>query len=123
MQLQRSGYDPFPYRKAVRARAIFVFDRPRTQPTGPPTIHAGIYAAGDTDGLQKALGDALIHESKNAKYPKAGIIEDDRLIVKWLDPQKAFVDQIDWEDQKPAAGVWFRVEEYVDEPIKISRYL
>ncbi|HKN46116.1 MAG TPA: hypothetical protein VJW23_19560, partial [Propionibacteriaceae bacterium] len=71
----------------------------------------------------KALGDAIVVSKRNAKYPKAGIIADDRLIVRWLDPQKAFADQIDWEDQKPAAGVWFKVEPYDDGPIKISRYL
>ncbi|HKN44648.1 MAG TPA: hypothetical protein VJW23_12065 [Propionibacteriaceae bacterium] len=123
LQLQRTGYNPFPYREAVQVRAIFVFNRPHTQPEGPPTIHASNYAIGDTDGLQKALGDAIVAGTKNAKFPKAGIIEDDRLIVRWLDPQKAFADQIDWEDRKPAAGVWFRIEPYDDEPIKISNFV
>jgi len=121
-QLQLAGH-PFPYRQAVQVAAIFVFDRPHTQPTGPPIVHTSDFGVGDTDGLQKALGDAIVAGTKNAKFPKAGIIEDDRLIVRWLDPQKAFADQIDWEDRKPAAGVWFRIEPYDDEPIKISNFV
>jgi len=123
MQLQSTGYRPFPYRRSVQAAAIFVFNRPHTQPEGPPKIHGSDYAVGDVDGLQKAVGDALVAGTKNAKYPKAGIIEDDRLIARWLGAEKAFVDQIDWEDQKPGAGVWFFLEEYDDAPIKISRYV
>jgi hypothetical protein len=121
-KLQLAGTQ-FPHRGPVQCAALFVFNRPHTQREGPPIIHASDYAVGDVDGLQKALGDAIIHESKNARYPKAGIIQDDRLIVRWLDPQKAFIDQVDWQDQKPGAGVWFRVEEYDDEPINIGRYV
>ena len=83
--LELKGYHLFPYRKAVQVAAIFVHDRPHTQQHGPPIVCKSDYAVGDVDGLQKAVGDALVAESKNAKYPKAGIIQDDRLIVRWLE--------------------------------------
>jgi hypothetical protein len=121
-QLQLAGYHLFPYPRAVQVSAVFTHHRPHTQPYGPPIVLQSDYGVGDTDGLQKALGDALVVAPARSNYPKAGIIKDDRLIARWH-AEKAFVDQIDWEDQKPAAGVWFRVEAYDDTPIKISNFV
>jgi hypothetical protein len=123
-RIRRSGYDPFPYDKPVQVAALFIYERPHTQPKGPPITAQGSEAEHDTDKLQRALGDALGVAKPQSQWPKAGIITDDKLIVPWLDPQKAFIDQIDWEGATPSSGVQFRVEPYDDsQPIKISKYM
>lgn len=52
---------------------------------------------GDTDKLQRNLGDAL---------EQSGLIANDRNIVRWIDPRKEWVPRV---PEGATPGVWFQV--------------
>jgi hypothetical protein len=120
--------DPFPYRKAVQCSALFVYERPASQPEGSPVVGQGVNGITDTDKLQRAIGDAIGYPapiSNWGKYPRAEIIADDRLIVDWVWAGRRYLDQIEWDAAVPrGAGVYFLLEPCDDsKPIKISRFV
>jgi len=118
-QLIASGYDPFPYRGAVKVSTLFVYERPTSQRRGHPIAKTVQH---DLDKLQRALGDAIT-PTRDPKFPMGDIIEDDKLITTWGNPRKRFIDQIRWRKVTPAAGVFFKIEEDPDDPIDIREYL
>ena len=118
-QLIASGYDPFPYRGDVLVTPLFIYERPATQRKGKPTHHTDQH---DLDKLQRAVGDAL-GMTRKAPYPRAEVILDDKRITGWTKVYKRFIDQVDWHHVKPAAGVFFKIEEDPDDPIDIREYL
>lgn len=77
-----------PIMRPVFVAARFFFPRPKShygtgRNAGVLKDSAPFYyaSAPDLDKLQRALGDVLT---------QASVIQDDRLIVKWLDPFKAY---------------------------------
>jgi Holliday junction resolvase RusA-like endonuclease len=100
-RMRRLDRQSFPYEAPVALECIFVFNRPPTQPHGPPVVHSGKYAVGDLDKLIRALGDALTPGLVDLKFgreqtPKASVIKDDSQITKIL-AQKAFSDEVNLE--------------------------
>lgn len=81
------GYEPAPYPGPVAVRAVFYFAQrigadglvwPSHDTPWPMADDIG-----DTDKLQRNLGDAL---------EQSGLIANDRNIVRWLDPEKQWAD-------------------------------
>lgn len=81
-----------PHVGAVAVHAVWLVDKlpRRTDDAGAFPM---VMSHGDLDKLQRSLGDAL---------QMAGIIKDDRMVTRWVDPRKRF-----WERVHPnVAGRW-----------------
>jgi Holliday junction resolvase RusA-like endonuclease len=94
-----TGFDPAPYPGPVQVYAAFYFERRQSVNGGPLPTHATDWPMaddiGDTDKLQRNLGDAL---------EQSGLIANDRNIIRWRNPIKLWADGID-----ECAGVSVRV--------------
>jgi hypothetical protein len=103
------AFDPAPYAGAVSVGAVFYFVKtigvngevwPSHDTEWPMADDIG-----DTDKLQRNLGDAL---------EQSGLIANDRNIVKWCDPQKRWRsdDEFFARDgvELVGPGVWFQVD-------------
>lgn len=96
MKRQAHGDRTFPYEGPVKLTCTFVYERPATQPTGPPITKSGVYAVGDLDKLLRAVGDALAQGTftlNREKIAKAGVLYDDCLITQIV-ARKAFCDEV-----------------------------
>jgi len=128
------GDASFPYEAPVALSALFVYRRPRTQPTGPPIVSGGRVtkegvrsAVGDLDKLVRAIGDALglgtfsVDDHGKIRASRAGVIKDDRLITDFGDgPYKRFVDQV---RPTPQPGCYVTLRPYDEEPIDLGRFV
>lgn len=125
------GERSFPYNAPMKLWSAFIFERPRTQPEGPPivasggTTKEGVKAAiGDLDKLIRAIPDALIPGrislDDHGKHwaPKASVIRDDCLITRMGEPVKAFRD----EAGGVPAGAYFKLTRAPEDPIDMSLY-
>jgi hypothetical protein len=125
------GDTSFPYEAPMMLQAWFVFDRPRTQPVGPPitsggrTTKEGIKAAfGDLDKLVRAIPDALesgqISTGKDGrtKVPKAAVIKNDSLITQIV-CRKAFRDEA---GMRPA-GCYFTLLRASEDPVDLGPFV
>jgi hypothetical protein len=129
------GDQSFPYAAPMELRVLFVFDRPRTTPEGPPIQNAGRgtkegvkSAFGDLDKLVRAIPDALPDDKRyplistgpkgRGKQAKAKVIVDDRLITD-LVAKKRFRDQV---DMRPA-GCYLTLLRASDDPVDLGLFV
>jgi Holliday junction resolvase RusA-like endonuclease len=90
-----------PYAGPVAVEAVFYFARTIGASGEVWPSHDTPYPVsddiGDTDKLQRNLGDAL---------EQSGLIANDRNIVKWINPRKEWVPRV---PVGASPGVWFEV--------------